>query len=156
MRNLFLLLVIFLTSSIVLADDQQENPFLKQDHFPGGYFLMPDSLPHFMGIYMKEGGMHKINPTDEQEEIIEKQFKHMVSIIMPTAKKIKAIEAKITHQVVFEGKSKQDMSAELKEVVDLRLKLSELQIECLNIFKKTLKPEQYKQMIELAKKSTHE
>lgn len=70
--SLLVLLVPFLT----FAEEQIKNPFMQQDHFPGGYFLMPDSLPHFMGIYMKEGGMRKIEPTEEQEIAIEKRFKH--------------------------------------------------------------------------------
>ena len=143
----FFLLVPFYAS----AESQTENPFLRKDHFPGGYFLVPDSLPHFMGLYMKEGGMYKIDPSVEQEEAIEGLFNRMTAQIMATAKEIKSVETKMMNLVVYEGKSAQELVTELDKISRQRRELTELQIECINIFRKTLSRQQYDKIIELAK-----
>ena len=147
-----IILAVLITVSTIVAKDEVkvENPFLHEDHFPGGYFLMSDALPHFMGVYMKHGGMHKVKPTKEQEEVLEKQFEKMVKIIMKTAKEIKGLETILTLKVVDEGKTAKDMSEALDQITQKRKDLTILQIECLNIFKKTLNKEQYQMIKELA------
>jgi len=150
MKKIILLFCLVVLPMSAAQKASEENPFLHDDHFPGGYFLMPDSMPHFMGIYMKEGGMQKIKPSTEQEKVIEKQFEKMVKIIMSTATKIKSMETVLTLDIVHKGKTAKELSAQIDEVAKLRKELTILQIECINLFKETLTKEQYKQMLELA------
>lgn len=146
-----ILAVLFvLTPLLASAEAQTGNPFLKNDAFPSAYFLIPNAMPHFMGVYLKGGGMQKIDPSEEQRALIEGRHKEMVSVIMPTATEIKEIEARIAHQVIYEGKTVQDLQAELDQVANLRRKLTDLQIECLVFFKEVLTPVQYEQIVELA------
>ncbi len=154
MKKIVLAMVIAL--SPVIAEADAHNPFLHNEHFPDGYFLMPDSFPHFMGIYMKHGGMQKLNPTKEQKLVIEKQFVKIVPIIMKTATEIKTLETMIVSQVINDGKTAKDVSDALDKVANKRRELADLQIECLNVFKKTLTEEQYQLMIKLAAVSTHD
>lgn len=156
MKKLILLLCL-VAMPMVASQKTQEidttqvtNPFLHDDHFPGGYFLMTDSLPHFMGVFMKRGGMHKVKADAKQEVIIEKQFEKMVKIIMQTATRIKEIETKVTLDVINNGKTAKELSTQIDAIANLRKELTILQIECLNIFKETLTKEQYEMMIELA------
>lgn len=150
MKKIVLAVLIALSPMIAKDEVKVENPFLHEDHFPGGYFLMSDSLPHFMGMYMKRGGMHKVKPTKEQEEVLEKQFAKMVKIIMKTATEIKGLETMLTLKVVDEGKTAKDMSEVLDQITQKRKDLTILQIECLNVFKNILNKEQYKMIKELA------
>ncbi len=148
-----IVLAILITLSPMIAKDevkQVENPFLNNDHFPGGYFLMADSLPHFMGVYMKHGGMQKIKPTPEQEEVIEKLFERMVQTIMKSANETKVLETKLVLAVVNNGKNAKDVHDSLDKIAKNRRDLTVLQIECLNTFKKTLTKEQYELMKKLA------
>lgn len=150
MKKIILAVLLTITPMIAKESNNVENPFLHDDHFPGGYFVMPDSLPHFMGVYMKHGGMHKVEPNAKQEEIIEKQFEKMVKIIMKTATEIKKLETSIVSQVVNEGKTAIDVKDALDKVTNMRKDLTILQIECLNVFRETLTKEQYALMIKLA------
>jgi Spy/CpxP family protein refolding chaperone len=132
------------------SENIPENPFLHDDNFPAGYFLLPDALPHFMGVYLKQGGMQKIEPTEEQRAIIQEKFTSMVSYIMPTATKVRELEAGVCHAVVYEGKTAAELKPQLDEIAELRRELTERQIDCLIFFKKTLTPEQYNTIIDLA------
>ena len=149
-KKILLIALLIFTSVSAKEAINNTNPFLHDDHFPGGYFLMADALPHFMGVYMKHGGMHKIKPTKEQEEVLEKQFDKMVKIIMSTATQIKELETKLVSNVVNNGKTAEDVSDTLDKIGMMRKDLTILQIECLNIFKKTLSKEQYRMMTDLA------
>lgn len=150
MRKIVLVILVALAPLMAKENTVAENPFLHDDHFPGGYFLMADSLPHFMGVYMKHGGMKKVKPTPEQEAVIEKQFEKMVKIIMKSANETKALETQLVLSVVNEGKNSKDVSDTLDKIEKNRKDLTILQIECLNTFKKTLSKEQYELMQKLA------
>ena len=132
------------------SENVPENPFLHDDNFPAGYFLLPDALPHFMGVYLKQGGMQEIEPTEKQRTIIQEKFTSMVSYIMPTATKIRELETSVCHAVVYEGKTAADLKPQLDEIAELRRELTERQIDCLNFFKKTLTPEQYTIIVDMA------
>jgi len=143
MKSTVLAILIILSPIMAKDNTSTENPFLHDDNFPGGYFMMDDSLPHFMGTYMKHGGMQKIKPNEKQEEIIEKQFEKMVKIIMKTAIETRELESIVTAKVVHEGKNSKDLSETLDKISKNRKDLTILQIECINIFKETLTKEQY-------------
>ena len=133
--------------------DHKGNPFLKNDHFPGGYFLMPDSMPHFMGIYMKKGGKKILKPTQEQADKIEAYAKKIVPNIMSRAKKVKKLEAKIAKAVIYKGKTAEDLSHKIDKVAKLRRELTVIHLKCLNFFKSTLDRERYHVLVELAERS---
>lgn len=144
-----IVLVAFLLVSSLLSNEGV-NPFLRNSHFPGSYFLIPDSLPHFMGLYMKHGGMHLINPTKDQEKLIEKQYNKMVPLIMKIAKEIKLIETNFALELVNTKKDDKSIEKTLNEVAKLKKELTLLQIEALQVFQNNLTKKQYKQMITLA------
>lgn len=154
MKKIVLAILIAL-SPMIAKDSGEQNPFFNVKSNEGGSFLL-DSLPHFMGMYMKHGGMHKIKPTDEQEIVLEKQFSKMVKIIMPAREKIRKIENEIVSKVVFDGATEKELASQLAEVANMKKKLTDLQIECLNVFKKTLTKEQYQMMIDMAIKHAKE
>ena len=148
-----ILLITLLTLSPMMAKDEVkvENPFLHGDNFPKGYFLTSDSMPHFMHIYMKQGGSFKIEDlTEKQEEIIEKQFAGTPPRVMKLAKEIKALETKLVLAVINDGKNVKDVTESLDKIADKRKELTILKIECLNMFKKTLTKVQYKVLVDLA------
>jgi len=155
MKKIILAILIALSPMIAKDSAGKQNPFFNVKNSDGGSFLL-DSLPHFMGIYMKDGGMYKIKLNTEQEDILEKQFEKMVKDIMPLREKIRKIEDEIVFKVVFEGASQKELITRLSEVADLKKKLTNIQIECLNIFKKTLTKEQYQTMIDMAIKHSKE
>jgi len=150
MKKIVLILCISILSSFAAQKEQKNNPFLQGDHFPGGYFLLSHSMPHFMGIFMKHGGMHKIKANAEQEKILEAQYDKMTKFIMKTAKQVKALETEVTLAVVYDGKSSKDLSSKIKKIAELQIALTDIKIECLNLFKKTLTKKQYEMMIKLA------
>jgi len=155
MKKIILAILIALSPMIAKDSTGKQNPFFNVKNSDGGSFLL-DSLPHFMGMYMKHGGMHKIKPSEEQEVVLEKQFEKMVKVIIPSREKIRKIENEIVFKVVFEGAGEKELIPQLSEVADLKKKLTNIQIECLNIFKKTLTKEQYQVMIDMAIKHSKE
>lgn len=155
MKKIVLAILIALSPIIAQESSEKQNPFFNVKESNGGSFLL-DSLPHFMGMYMKHGGMQKINLTDKQEIVIEKQFAKMVKVIMPSREKIKKIENEIVLKVVHHGAKEKELEAQLLDVANLKMKLTNIQIECLNIFRDTLTKEQYQVMIDMAIKHSKE
>ena len=149
MKRIILAILIAWTPIMAKESSGIQNPFFQLKEGNREAFLL-DSMPHFMGMYMKHGGMHKIKPTESQEIVLEKQFGHMVKIIMSTKEKIGQIENEIVSKVIFDGKTETDMASKLDEISKLKRELTNLQIECLNVFKKTLTKEQYQMMIDMA------
>jgi Spy/CpxP family protein refolding chaperone len=127
-----------------------ENPFLGDDNFPMGYSLMADSMPNFMHIYMKGGGMHELNLSAEQEKAIEKVFATRPQKMMKAASEIKKLETILVFKVVNEGKNAQEIKTLLDEIALKRKEMTILKISCVNIFRKTLTPEQYKRLRDMA------
>jgi len=134
----------------MIAQEYQNNPFLGDDNFPMGYSLLADSMPNFMHLYMKDGGMHKLDLTAEQEEAIEKVFANRPKQIMKLAKEIKTIETQLVLKVIDEGKSADDVKTLLDKISEKRKEMTTLQIGCLSVFKKTLTVPQYNILREMA------
>lgn len=154
-----IMLIALLTLSPMIAKDEvkMENPFLHGDNFPRGYALTAHAMPNFMHLYMKDGGMFKIEDlTDEQEDAIEKIFSKMPRKIMKLAKEVKALETSMVLEVIDNGKEAKDVSEILEQIAQKKKNITVLKIECLSVFKKTLTPKQYKVLrdmaIEMAKK----
>ena len=148
-----ILLITLLALSPMMAKDEVkvENPFLHGDNFPKGYFLTSDSMPHFMHIYMKQGGSFKIEDlTEKQEEIIEEKFSKTPPRVMKLAKEIKALETKLVLAVINDGKDAKALADSLDKIAEKRKELTVLKIECLNMFRETLTKVQYKVLVDLA------
>ena len=140
-----LILATLLTLSPLLAKDKVTvNPYLHGDNFPKGYFLTSDSMPHFMHIYMKQGGSLDIEDlTEKQEAIIEEKFAQTPPKVMKMAKEIKALETEVVLAVINEGKDAKALDEKLDLIAAKRKEMTVLKIECLNMFKKTLTPKQF-------------
>ena len=136
--------------TLLTAQEDLENPFLGNDNFPMGYSLMADSMPNFMHIYMKGGGMHKLNLSPKQEEAIEKVFATRPSQMMKAAAEIEKLETKLVLKVVDEGKNAKEVKILLDEIALKRKEMTVLKISCVNIFKETLTEEQYKSLRDMA------
>ena len=145
-----IILAIFIALSPMIAQEDLENPFLGDDNFPMGYSLLADSMPNFMHLYMKGGGMHKLDLTEEQEAAIEKVFSTRPPKVMKAALEIKNLETKLVLKVIDEGKKAEDVKELLDQIAQKRKEMTMLQIGCLNIFKETLTKEQYKILREMA------
>jgi len=145
-----IILAIFIALSPMIAQEDLENPFLGDDNFPMGYSLLADSMPNFMHLYMKGGGMHKLDLTSEQEAAIEKVFSTRPPKVMKAAQEIKNLETKLVLKVIDEGKKAEDVKELLDQIAQKRKEMTMLQIGCLNIFKETLTKEQYKILREMA------
>ncbi|HIP93945.1 MAG TPA: hypothetical protein EYH20_01240, partial [Leucothrix sp.] len=76
--KLLVSLSLLIFSSVAISDDS--NPFLHESEFPKGYFLMPESIPHFMGVY-REGGKEKIKASKEQATLIQERGKKILQFI---------------------------------------------------------------------------
>jgi len=126
------------------------NPYLN-DRFPGGYSLMSDSMPHLMGLYKKQGGIDKVNPTPEQETPIQKQFNKMAKETMQKATKIRELETKVVLAVVNDGKKYDEVKNEIETIAKLKTELVALEIETIDIFKSTLSKEQFNILLNMAK-----
>lgn len=148
MKNIILIILLTLTSAI--GKEELENPFLGNDNFPMGYSLVFNSMPNFMHIYMKGGGMHKLNLTQEQEEAIEEVFATRPRKVMKAASEIKNLETKLALQIVDEGKSAEDVKELLEKIAQKRKEMTILQIGCISVFKNTLTKEQYQVLREMA------
>lgn len=116
-----IILAILIALSPMMAKDyiEKQNPFFNVKSSEGAMFLL-DSMPHFMGMYMKHGAMHKIKPNEKQEIALEKQFSKIVKIIIPIREKIRKIENEIVLKVVFDGAGKQELVSQLSQVADLK------------------------------------
>ena len=145
-----IILSILLTITALVAQEDLENPFLGNDNFPMGYSLVYNSMPNFMHIYMKGGGMHKLNLTPKQEEAIEEVFASRPKKVMKSAQEIKSLETKLALEVVDAGKSAEDVKELLDAIAQKRKELAILQIGCLRIFQETLTKEQYKVLRDMA------
>lgn len=151
MKKIVLIALLILTPMIAKDEVKLENPFLHGDNFPKGYFLTSDSMPHFMHLYMKQGGSINIDDlTQKQEEVIEKKFSQTPPKVMKLAKEIKALETKLVLAVINDGKNAKDLSDSLDKIADKRKELTVLKIGCLNMFKETLTKQQYKVLVDMA------
>jgi len=150
-----LLIVLFIAIIPVLAhqsgDNYNKNPFLKNDMFPGGYSLLPMRLPPLSGIYMSKGGKEKLNTNDKQNKILEERFSIMYENFQKVANEIRDLETEIMEQVVYQGFTYKELKEELDQVASKKRFLTKIQIECINIFKKTLNKQQYKKILKMAK-----
>ncbi len=153
MKKIILAVLITLSPMLAKDDVKIKNPF-SQGRM-GSPFLF-GSLPHFMGMYMKRGGMHKIETTDEQAAPIEKQFKKMMKTLKPRRDKLRKLENEIVSKIVFEGKTKEELSTQISEAIKLKTEMTNIQIECLNVFKKALTQKQYQVMIDMSIKHSKE
>ena len=138
-----IILSIILTFTVLVGQEDLENPFLGNDNFPMGYSLVSNSMPNFMHIYMKGGGMHKLNLTSKQEKAIEDVFATRPPKVMKAAMEIKHLETKLALEVVDGGKSAQDVKNLLDAIAQKRKEMAILQIGCMQVFQKTLTKEQY-------------
>jgi len=151
MKNILLIASLTLTPMIAKDELNMENPFLHGDNFPRGYSLTAHAMPNFMHIYMKDGGMFKIEGlTDKQEDAIEVTFSKMPRKIMKLAKEVKALETNMVLEVIDQGKEAKDVSKALEEIAQKKKAITVLKIECLSVFKKTLTPKQYKVLRDMA------
>jgi Spy/CpxP family protein refolding chaperone len=150
------ILLILLTLSPLLANTQA-NPFLHGDNFPKGYFLIPNAMPQFMHIYMKQGGSLDLEDLSEkQEEIIEAKFASTPPKIMKLAKEIKILESEVVMAVMNEGKDAKALDAKLDSIAQKRKAMTIFKIECLNMFKQTLTPKQFDVLKDLAIKEAQQ
>ena len=148
-----IILLTLLTLAPLLAKDatKAQNPFLHGDNFPRGYALTAHAMPNFMHIYMKDGGMFKIEDlTAKQESAIEETFSKMPRKIMKLAREVKALETTLAFDVIDNGKEGKDVSEMLEEIAQKKKGITLLKIECLSVFKKTLTPKQYKVLRDMA------
>lgn len=149
-----LLIVLLITIVPVLAhqsgDNYNKNPFLKNDMFPGGYSLLPMRLPSLSGIYMSKGGKEKLNTTDKQNKILEERFSIMYENFQKIANEIRDLETELMEQVVYQGFTYEELKEELDQIASKKRFLTKIQIECINIFKKTLNKQQYKKILKMA------
>jgi Spy/CpxP family protein refolding chaperone len=145
-----IMLSILLMFTVVYGQDELENPFLGNDNFPMGYSLVSHSMPNFMHIYMKGGGMHKLNLTQKQEEAIEEVFATRPPKVMRAAMEIKNLETRLALEVVDGGKSVDDVKELLDTIAQKRKEMAMLQIGCMRVFQKTLTKEQYKILRDMA------
>jgi len=136
--------------------EYKENPYLKKDDFPGGYSLSPNSLPPLIGMYMKMGGQHKINPTIKQEKLFEKQFEKMFTTYHEKAKEIRDLETSLMKRVVYKGQNPKEVKSLLDEIAKKKMDLTILQVECINLFKDNLNDTQYQTILEIAEKFAKE
>ena len=141
---------ILLTFTSVMGQEALENPFLGNDNFPMGYSLVANSMPNFMHIYMKGGGMQKLNLTEKQEEAIEEVFATRPPKVMKAASEIKHLETKLALEVIDGGKSAQEVKGLLDAIAQKRKEMAILQIGCMRVFQKTLTKEQYKILRDMA------
>ena len=145
-----IILVLCSIFNLSAAQEELENPFLGNDNFPMGYSLVYNSMPNFMHLYMKDGGMHKLTLTPKQEEAIEEVFGKRPRQIMKAALEIKALEAKLAVEVVDNGKNADDVSDLLDSIAQKRKEMVILQIGCLSVFQKVLTKEQYNVLRDMA------
>ncbi|MFT5661953.1 MAG: Spy/CpxP family protein refolding chaperone [Sulfurimonas sp.] len=145
-----IILAALIVLSPMIAQEDLENPFLGDDNFPMGYSLLPDAMPNFMHLYMKGGGMHKLDLTPEQEAAIEKVFSKRPAQLMKAAGDIQNLETQLVLKVVDEGKKAEDVKELLNQIAQKRKEMTMLKIGCLNIFKETLTKEQYKSLKDMA------
>lgn len=147
MKKQILGILLLLTS---LIGEELENPFLGNDNFPRGYSLVANSMPNFMHLYMKDGGMHKLTLTSKQEEAIEEVFSNKPKKMMKAAREIKELETKLVLKVVDGGKEAKDVKELLELIAQKRKEMTVEQIACLHIFKEVLTQKQYQVLREMA------
>jgi len=145
-----IILTALLGITLLSAQEDLDNPFLGNDNFPMGYSLMADSMPNFMHIYMKGGGMHKLDLSAKQEKAIEKVFSTRPQKMMKAATEIEKLETILVLKVVDEGKNAQEIKTLLDEIALKRKEMTMMKISCVNIFRETLTPEQYKRLRDMA------
>jgi len=155
MKNL--LLTILLTLTPLMAHKSatlkayKDNPFLKKDNFPGGYSLLPNSLPPLVGIYMMGQGQQKLQTTQKQHKVFEDRFNFMFKEFHKIAKEIRTLETQVMEKVVYQGLTTKQVKKQLDEIASKKRYLTQLQLECINIFKNTLSKQQYDQILKITK-----
>ena len=144
-----------LFGGLVFADEIKaplgQNPFSKEEKFPGDYFLIPSNLPHFMKVFRLQKENKAWNLSKEQIEKLQAAQEEVLSAVVPLAEKIKKLELEMADAVVYEGKNLKEVEVKLQEIANLRLEMTKKHVECINIFYKTLSKEQYKILLELVK-----
>jgi len=156
MKKLILILMIAITPLLAHKSTKQkeykQNPFLKNDNFPGGYSLLPSSLPPLVDIYMMKEGQKELKTTQKQHKIFEDRFNFMFNEFHKIADEIRSLETQIMQKVVYQGFITTQLQEQLDEIASKKRYLTQLQLECINIFKNTLNKEQYTKIIDMAKK----
>lgn len=148
-----LILTTILVVQLFAQSPSNENPF---EHSHGGYSLSPNTLPHLLGMYLKKGGQYKINPTIQQEAILEKQFEKMVPLNQKIVREIKQLELELMNEVVYNNKNTDEVAQILNALVEKKVKLMDEHIKCINLLQNTLNEKQYKQLLEIAKEFSKE
>lgn len=154
MRASLAIVLLLTTSLAALADTKSvdsENPFLRKHHFPIAYLLLPDSLPLLRMAYLKKGGRDSVGLTDKQKTLIDEKLGGLMEKAVEAAHEAQKLETDVMRDVVFDGKSGDDVTAKLEKIAKLRLEFTKIQISCLNFFKKTLDKAQYEKMLALVK-----
>jgi hypothetical protein len=153
-----LLLIIFLAGTYVSAGEQHHkdfdsgpnSPFVKSDHFPRDYFLIPYNLPHFLGLIMHHGGADTLKLSTAQKEALFKQQKKILPSIMQKAKEIKKMEVEIARSLV-EGKGNMDTMFPLVDnIAKAKTELTKMHLRCLDQVRMELSKEQYQKLIQIA------
>lgn len=128
-----------------------KNPFCKEETFPKDYFLIHSNLPHFMKIFRMYKDDKTLNFTKEQIRTLSAVQDDVVATAVPLAHDIRAKELEVVNLCVFEGKNSRDLKALLEEIAQLRVKMSQKHVDCINSFYKTLSKEQYEALLNIAK-----
>lgn len=129
----------------------EENPFYKEEKFPGDYFLIHTNLPHFMKIFRMYKDDKTLGLSKEQIQKLSAVQEDVIANAIPWANSIKAKELEVMQLSVHQGKNSQDLKNLLEEIAALRVKMSQKHVDCINAFYTTLSREQYKVLLEIAK-----
>lgn len=163
-----LALLTFLSVTILVAQDScnlavkdelkkiEKSPYDRKEGVYNRYPLTSNVLPNLIGPYVKFGGQHKINATDEQEIVFEELFEEMLNIRSKVLPQIQALESLLVKKVVDEGASLKQVQGILDEIASKKMALTVSKIKCIHILKKTWTKSQYQQILDIEKKLAKE
>lgn len=107
-----------------------------------------DHLPHLMKTIMKHRG--DLELTREQKQALKQLRQTVPMTVHPLLSESKKLEIAIAHQVMREGATKEQLSAQLTQLQSSKREATEALIEALNQVRNILTPEQYETVLDKA------
>ena len=131
-------------------DSGSNSPFVKSDHFPRDYFLIPYNLPHYLGLILAHDGAQQCGLSREQLEAIKKIKMKTYPVVMQKAKDIKKMEVQLARSVVEMEGGVESRFPLVEIIAKAKTELTKIHLRCLDQVRQKLTKEQYAKLIQLA------
>ena len=129
----------------------EKGVFAQNEMFPKDYFLISKNLPFLVGLTLHHPMSSDLNLSKEQIEKIQMIKGKLMPDIINSAKKIKAMEIKLSKDMMS-GQKATDMLTAVDKIGALKTALTKEHLKCIESVLAILTEDQKKKLLEYAGK----